>query len=79
MTKTGLGEVMDDDLGFVLGETLVGSIVHVRLLKLQNTSIPLRETPLLFFPFGFLVKHLEVSPEGEDHDDAQPLVAIQIL
>jgi hypothetical protein len=23
MTKTGLGEVMDNDLGFALGETLV--------------------------------------------------------
>jgi hypothetical protein len=33
-----------------------------------------RGTPLLFFPFGFLVKRPEVSPEGKDHDNGQPIV-----
>ena len=51
----------------------LGSIAHTLFLKPQNISVALRETPLLFLLFGLLVKHLKVNPEGENHDDSQPV------
>ena len=47
------------------------SYIHVWHSKLQKISVALGEAPLPFPRFGFLVKSLEVSSEGEDHDDAQ--------
>jgi hypothetical protein len=73
MTKTGLSEVVGDDLGFGLVETPTGLLYRVRLSKLQNISVTFGETPLPFLPFGLFIKCLEVSPEGEDHDDDQPI------
>jgi hypothetical protein len=59
--------------GICIGTNVRRSIVQVRFLKLQKISVPLGETPLLFLPFGPLIQRLEVSPEDEDHDDAQPV------
>ena len=49
------------------------SIVHVHPLESQKISVPLGETPLPFLPFGLLVKCLEESAEGENHNDGQSI------
>ena len=71
MAKTGLGEVMEDKV--CISRNARRPIVHVRFLKLQKISVTLGETSLPFLPFSFLVERLEASPEGENHDDAQPI------
>ena len=50
-----------------------GSIAHVVSQKSQKVSVAFGKSLILFLFLGLLVECLEVGPEGEDHDDAQPV------
>ena len=48
-------------------------IVHVRASKSQKVSVAFRKALVPFLFLRLPVECLEVSPEGEDHENAQPV------